>query len=71
MPRQRCETEVTQIYCRAIWVWGTERSCEQLQLVRTDAVVNGRAVGFATEGPQNLSSPLTESGLVLLLFLPP
>lgn len=30
----------------------------------------GEAVGFATEGPQNLSSLLAESGLILLLFLP-
>lgn len=58
MPRQHCETELTLIYCRAIWVRGSEHPCEQqqLRLLWIDALVNGGVVGFATEGPQNLSS---------------
>lgn len=54
MPRQRCETELTQIYCRAIWVWGSERSCEQqrqLRLGQIDTPVDGGGYGICHRGP--------------------
>lgn len=58
MPRQRCETELTLIYCCAIWVWGCERPCERQQHLRINAPVNGVSCGVSHRGPAESAIPL-------------